>query len=198
MIGNNGPIDSAGATKAAQFIQLCCQSGTSLLFLQNTTGFMVGVEAERSGIVKHGSKLIQAVTNASVPKITIQLGGSFGAGAYAMCGRSFGPRFIFSWPNNRIAVMGGEQAAKVLTIVAEGAAAARGQEPDRAALDRMSTKLVAQYEQESRAFFGTARLWDDGLIDPRDTRAVIAICLATALQGDARTLRGNSFGVARL
>ncbi|WP_319799131.1 acyl-CoA carboxylase subunit beta [Nitrobacter sp.] len=198
IVGNNGPIDSSGATKAAQFIQLCCQSGTSLLFLQNTTGFMVGVEAERSGIVKHGSKLIQAVTNASVPKITIQLGGSFGAGAYAMCGRSFGPRFIFSWPNNRIAVMGGEQAAKVMAIIAEGAARSKGREPDRAMIDRLSATLIEQYDQESRALFGTARLWDDGLIDPRDTRAVVALCLATAAEGDARILHGNSFGVARL
>jgi geranyl-CoA carboxylase beta subunit len=198
ILGNNGPIDSPGATKAAQFIQLCCQSGTPLLFLQNTTGFMVGAEAEQSGIVKHGSKMIQAVTNASVPKVTIQLGASFGAGAYAMCGRSFGPRFIFSWPNNRIAVMGGEQAAKVLTIIAEDAAKGRGEEPDREGMARLSESLVTQYDHESRALFGTARLWDDGLIDPRDTRRVISFCLATALEGDARQLRPNSFGVARL
>ena len=198
VIGNNGPIDAQGATKAAQFIQLCCQSRTPLLFLQNTTGFMVGVEAETSGIVKHGSKLIQAVTNASVPKVTIQLGASFGAGAYAMCGRAFGPRFIFSWPNNRLSVMGGEQAAKVLTIVAEDGAAARGVEPDHAGLAAMSERLIAQYDREGEALFATARLWDDGIIDPRDTRRVVAFCLDTCTEGDAREPARNNFGIARL
>ena len=125
LIGNNGPIDSAGASKAGQFIQLCCQAGLPIVFLQNTTGYLVGVAAESSGIVKHGSKMIQAVTNASVPKLTLQIGGSFGAGHYGMCGRSFGPRFLFSWPNARVAVMGGEQAAKVMTIVAEDGGGAR-------------------------------------------------------------------------
>ena len=198
IIANNGPIDSAGATKAAQFIQLCCQSGKALLFLQNTTGFMVGTEAEASGIVKHGSKLIQAVTNASVPKITLQIGGAFGAGAYAMCGRAFGPRFIFSWPNNRLSVMGGEQAAKVLAIVSEEGARARGTEPDRAAIDATSTRIVEAYDQQSRALFATARLWDDGIIDPRDTRRVLAMCLATVVEAEQRTLNPNSFGIARL
>ena len=126
LLGNNGPIDSAGASKAGQFIQLCCQAGLPIVFLQNTTGYLVGVEAESSGIVKHGSKMIQAVTNATVPKLTLQIGGSFGAGHYGMCGRAFGPRFLFSWPNARVAVMGGEQAAKVMAIVAEEAATARG------------------------------------------------------------------------
>lgn len=198
IIGNNGPINSQGATKAAQLIQLCCQSGTAVLFLQNTTGFMVGVDAESSGIVKHGSKLIQAVTNASVPKITIQIGASFGAGAYAMCGRAFGPRFIFSWPNNRLSVMGGEQAAKVMTIVAEEGAAARGVEPDHARLAAMSERLIAQYDREGDALFATARLWDDGIIDPRDTRRTIALCLETCFEGDARTPNRNNFGIARL
>ena len=115
-----------GAAKAGQFIQLCCQSGLPIVFLQNTTGYLVGVEAETSGIVKHGSKMIQAVTNADVPKLTLQIGGSFGAGHYGMCGRAFGPRFLFSWPNARIAVMGGEQAAKVMTIVAEESAQRAG------------------------------------------------------------------------
>ena len=197
IIANNGPIDSAGATKAAQFIQLCCQSGKTLLFLQNTTGFMVGTEAEASGIVKHGSKLIQAVTNAGVPKITLQIGGAFGAGAYAMCGRAFGPRFIFSWPNNRLSVMGGEQAAKVLAIVSEEGARARGAEPDRTAIDATSARIVEAYDQQSRALFATARLWDDGIIDPRDTRRVLAMCLATVVEAEQRTLNPNSFGIAR-
>src|SRR6202008_408397 len=116
-----GPIDSDGATKATHFIQLCCQSGTPLVFLQNTTGFMVGVQAEESGIVKHGSKMIQAVTNATVPKITIQVGASFGAGHYGMCGRAFGPRFVFAWPSARSAVMGAQQLAGALPIVARAA-----------------------------------------------------------------------------
>ena len=122
LLGNNGPINSAGSSKAGQFIQLCCQAGLPIVFLQNTTGYLVGVAAETSGIVKHGSKMIQAVTNATVPKLTLQIGGSFGAGHYGMCGRAFGPRFLFSWPNARVAVMGGEQAAKVMAIVAEDAA----------------------------------------------------------------------------
>jgi geranyl-CoA carboxylase beta subunit len=192
LLGNNGPIDSAGASKAGQFIQLCCQAGLPLVFLQNTTGYLVGVAAETSGIVKHGSKMIQAVTNASVPKFTLQIGGSFGAGHYGMCGRAFGPRFLFSWPNARVAVMGGEQAAKVMRIIAEGA---KGFDPEK--LDAQSAKIVTSYERQSRALFATARLWDDGLIDPRDSRAVLGFCLATCAEAEARTLRPNAFGVAR-
>ena len=198
IIANNGPIDAAGAAKATHFIQLCCQSATPLIFLQNTTGFMVGVEAERSGIIKQGSKLIQAVTNASVAKITIQIGASFGAGYYAMCGREFGPRFVFSWPNNRLSVMGGEQAAKVMTIIAEDGAKMRGGEPDRANLDTMAARVVANYAAESTALYATARLWDDGLIDPRDTRSLLAFCLATCAEAERRALRPNTFGVARI
>ncbi len=198
IIGNNGPIDANGATKAAQFIQLCCQSRTPILFLQNTTGFMVGVEAERSAIVKHGSKMIQAVTNADVPKITIQIGGSFGAGHYGMCGRGFAPRFLFAWPNNRVAVMGGEQAAKVLSIVAEEASRGRGIEPDMDKINKSGKAIVDLYERSSSALYATARIWDDGLIDPRDTRAVVSFCLSTALEGDRRQVRRNSFGIARL
>ena len=197
LLGNNGPIDSAGATKAAQFIQLCCQAGLPLVFLQNTTGYLVGVAAESSGIVKHGSKMIQAVTNADVPKITLQIGGSFGAGHYGMCGRSFGPRFLFSWPNARVAVMGGEQAAKVMAIIAEEAAAARGLPFDAEKTKAQSAKIVAGYDKQSTALFATARLWDDGLIDPRDSRAVLAFCLDTSAECDARRLRPNTFGVAR-
>jgi geranyl-CoA carboxylase beta subunit len=198
ILANNGPIDADGAAKAAQFIQLCCQSGASLVFLQNTTGFIVGVEAERAGIVKHGSKMIQAVTNASVPKITLQIGGAFGAGAYAMCGRSFAPRFIFSWPSNRIAVMGGEQAAKVMQIVMEEGMRAKGMEPPPGAFDEQTKMIVGGYDIQSTALYGTARLWDDGLIDPRDSRRVLGLCLSIAAEGDRRTLRPNSFGVARM
>ncbi|MCG8493142.1 MAG: acyl-CoA carboxylase subunit beta, partial [Sneathiellales bacterium] len=198
IVGNNGPIDADGATKAAQFIQLCCQSGTPLLFLQNTTGFMVGSEAEQAGIVKHGSKMIQAVTNATVPKITLHIGASFGAGNYGMCGRSFDPRFIFAWPNNRVAVMGGEQAAKVMSIVTEEKFKRMGQEPDYEALEKMEQGIVKRMDKESEALFATARLWDDGLIDPRDTRKILSYCLSIAMEGDAREPNTNTFGIGRM
>ena len=198
IIGNNGPIDADGATKAAQFIQLCCQSGTPIIFLQNTTGFMVGTEAEQSGIVKHGSKMIQAVTNATVPKITLHIGASFGAGNYGMCGRAFDPRFIFAWPNNRVAVMGGEQAAKVMSIVTEEKFKRMGQEPDREALTQMEQSIIKRMDKESEALFATARLWDDGLIDPRDTRKILSYCLSIATEGDARTTNKNTFGIGRM
>ena len=197
LIGNDGPIDSAGSSKAAQFIQLCCQAGVPIVFLQNTTGYLVGVEAESSGIVKHGSKMIQAVTNANVPKLTLQIGGSFGAGHYGMCGRAFGPRFLFSWPNARVAVMGGEQAAKVMAIVAEMAANSRGLPFDAEKAKAQGQRIVAGYDRQSTALFATARLWDDGLIDPRDSRATLAFCLETCAEADARVLRPNTFGVAR-
>ena len=197
LIGNNGPIDSAGASKAGQFIQLCCQAGLPIVFLQNTTGYLVGVAAETAGIIKHGSKMIQAVTNATVPKLTLQIGGSFGAGHYGMCGRSFGPRFVFSWPNARVAVMGGEQAAKVMAIVAEDSAAAKGLPFDEAKTKAMGAMIVKGYAKQSTALFATARLWDDGLIDPRDSRATLAFCLETCTESDARALRPNTFGVAR-
>ena len=198
IIGNNGPIDTAGAVKAAQFIQLCDQSGIPLVFLQNTTGYIVGTEAERGGIVKHGSKMIQAVTNAAVPKLTLHIGASFGAGNYGMCGRAFDPRFIFAWPNNRIAVMGGEQAAKVMTIIAEDGARRAGREPDTKALSAAAKQIVDTYDAESTALFATARLWDDGIIDPRDTRRVLGLCLDVCKEAAERQLRPNSFGVARM
>ncbi|HXI86575.1 MAG TPA: carboxyl transferase domain-containing protein, partial [Parvularculaceae bacterium] len=198
IISNNGPIDADGAAKAAQFIQLMCQAGTPVIFLQNTTGYLVGTDAEQRGIVKHGSKMIQAVTNMTVPKITLHIGASFGAGNYGMCGRAFDPRFIFAWPNNRVAVMGGEQAAKTMRIVAEEGAAKRGEQPNAAFLDAMAKQIVDQYDAESTALYATARLWDDGLIDPRDSRKVLAFCLDTIAEGEARQLRPTMFGVARM
>lgn len=198
IISNNGPIDADGAAKAAQFIQLMEQAGTPLIFLQNTTGYLVGTDAEQRGIIKHGSKMIQAVTNMTVPKFTLHIGASFGAGNYGMCGRAFDPRFIFAWPNNRISVMGGEQAAKTMRIVAEEGAKRKGQEPNEEFLDGMAKHIVDQYDAESRALFATARLWDDGLIDPRDSRKVLAFCLDTASEAARRTLRPNVFGVARM
>lgn len=198
IISNNGPIDADGAAKATQFIQLQCQAGTPVIFLQNTTGYLVGADAEQRGIVKHGSKMIQAVTNMTVPKITLHIGASFGAGNYGMCGRAFDPAFIFAWPNNRIAVMGGEQAAKTMRIVGEEGARARGEEPNTAYFDAMAKTIVDKYDEESRALFATARLWDDGLIDPRDSRKVLAFCLDTAAEATERRLRPLTFGVARM
>jgi geranyl-CoA carboxylase beta subunit len=197
IVGNNGPIDPSGSSKAAQFIQLCCQSNTPLVYLQNTTGFMVGEKAEREGAIKHGARMIQAVANATVPQVTLMIGGSFGAGNYGMCGRSFDPRFVFAWPNSQVALMGREQAAKVMTIVTEEKFKKRGAAVDAEALQLMQDKLRTQLEKESTALFATARIWDDGLIDPRDSRKVLAFALATIHEGERRTLRSNTFGVAR-
>lgn len=196
IIGNNGPITPQGATKAAQFIHLCEQSNIPILFLHNTTGFMVGTDAERNGIIKHGSKLIQAVANAQVPKLSIVVGGSYGAGNYAMCGRGFDPRFIFSWPNSRTAVMGSAQAGKVLRIITEAKMAKSGQVDD-AALTAMEQGVVDMMDVSSTAIACSARLWDDGLIDPRDTRPVLAFVLDICREASQRPLRNNHFGVAR-
>jgi geranyl-CoA carboxylase beta subunit len=197
-IANNGPIDPQGATKAAQFIQLACQSGTPLVYLQNTTGYLIGRDAESAGMVKHGSKMIQAVANASVPQLTLVIGGSYGAGNYGMCGRAFAPRFIFAWPNSRTAVMGGEQAARVMSIVTEQKLARKGEKLSPAARAAMEKEIVERVEAESTALYATARLWDDGIIDPRDSRRVLGLCLRLCRDGAARQLRPNSFGVARL
>jgi geranyl-CoA carboxylase beta subunit len=198
IIGNNGPIQPSGSTKAAQFIQLCDQSGTPLVFLQNTTGYMVGKAAEQAGAIKHGSKMIQAVANARVPKFTVVLGGSFGAGNYGMCGRGFDPRFIFAWPSARTAVMGGAQAAMVMDIVNRNKLQKMGLPANDEALAAMSDALRRRLDAESAALFGTARLWDDGIIDPRDTRRILGLCLCLAQEAQQRTLRPNTFGVARL
>jgi geranyl-CoA carboxylase beta subunit len=198
LVGNNGPIQPTGSVKAAQFIQLCDQTGTPLVFLQNTTGYMVGSAAERAGAIKHGAKMIQAVANARVPKFTIVLGGSYGAGNYGMCGRGFDPRFIFAWPSARTAVMGGAQAAMVMDIVNRAKLERAGHPIDDDALQAVSEQLKNRLDKESAALFGTARLWDDGIIDPRDTRRMLALCLAITREADQRTLRPNSFGVARL
>ncbi len=198
LIGNNGPIQPSGSTKAAQFIQLCDQSGTPLIFLQNTTGYMVGKAAEQAGAIKHGSKMIQAVANARVPKFTVVLGGSFGAGNYGMCGRGFDPRFIFAWPSARTAVMGGAQAAQVMDIVNRNKLERMGLPANDEALAAMSDALRQRLDAESTALFGTARLWDDGIIDPRHTRRTLGLCLALAHEAQQRALRPNTFGVARL
>jgi len=197
MIGNNAPITAQGAAKAGQFIQLCDQSGTPLLFLHNTTGFLVGTEPEQAGIIKHGAKMIQAVANARVPKISLVVGGSYGAGNYAMCGRGFDPTFLFAWPASRTAVMGGAQAGMVLRIVAEARARAAGavDEGRLAALERATAEKL---EAQTTALMSSARLEDDGIIDPRDSRDVLAMALHLCRMAEGRALRGNSFGVARL
>ncbi|MCA6060522.1 acyl-CoA carboxylase subunit beta [Thalassolituus sp. ST750PaO-4] len=197
IIGNNGPITAKGANKAAQFIQLCEQNNIALLFLHNTTGFMVGTESERNGIIKHGSKMLQAVANATVPKLSIVVGGSYGAGNYAMCGRGLDPRFIFAWPNSKTAVMGGAQAGKVLRIVTEEKQRKMGVEPDEKMLTQLEQMTAAKLEMGSTALFGTARLWDDGLIDPRDTRTLLMHLLSICHEAQQRPLRPNTFGIAR-
>ena len=198
IIGNNGPIFADGAVKAAQFIQLCDKLNIPLIFLQNTTGYMVGTREESKGIIKHGSKMIQAVTNCRVPKITLRIGASFGAGEYGMAGRSFDPRFLFSWPNNKLSVMGGEQAGKTMSQVAVESAKRRGEEPNMEMIKAIEQKIIDTYSEEGEALFATARLWDDGIIDPRDTRKVLAECLNIVSDSNKRELRPSTFGVARM
>ena len=201
IIANNGPITTRGATKAGQFIQQCCHSNIPIVYLMNTTGYMVGSESEQGGIVKHGSKMIQAVANATVPQITIVMGGSFGAGNYGMCGRGFGPDFIFAWPNARTSVMGGEQAAGVMDIITREKWEKQGKqlgENDEKMLAGIRQQIVDQFDRESDSFAASARMFDDGLIDPRDTRRVLGLCLSVCREARSRHLHGNSFGVARL
>ena len=198
LITNNGPIDIAGANKATHFIQWMCQLGHPIVYLQNTTGYMVGKDVEQAGMIKHGSKMIQAVTNASVPQLTIQCGASFGAGNYGMCGRGFAPRFLFSWPSAKTAVMGGEQAAGTMRIVTEAGLKRKGIEPDAAKMQKQFDAVVAMFEAQADAFYTSGLLLDDGVIDPRDTRAVLAFCLDTLAEGAARAVRPMQFGVARM
>ncbi|MDB5627185.1 MAG: Propionyl-CoA carboxylase [Tardiphaga sp.] len=197
IITNNGPLDPAGANKATHFIQACCQSRTPILYLNNTTGYMVGKAYEEAGMIKHGSKMIQAVTSATVPQITLYCGASFGAGNYGMCGRGFHPRFCFSWPNAKTAVMGGEQAAETMAIVAEAGAARKGQTVDRAQLDKMKAGITQVFDSQMDVFATSARVLDDGVIDPRDTRAVLAQTLAICREAEARTPQPMQFSVAR-
>ena len=198
IIGNNGPIFADGAVKAAQFIQLCDKLNIPLIFLQNTTGYMVGTREESKGIIKHGSKMIQAVTNCRVPKITLRIGASFGAGEYGMAGRSFDPRFMFSWPNNKLSVMGGEQAGKTMSQVAVESAKRKGEEPNMEMINAIEQKIIDTYIEEGEALFATARLLDDGIIDPRDTRKVLSECLNIVSDSNNRELRPSTFGVARM
>ncbi|MGD2132244.1 MAG: carboxyl transferase domain-containing protein [Maricaulaceae bacterium] len=198
IIGNNGPIDTQGANKAAQFMQLCDQADMPLVFLNNTTGYMVGTAYEQAGMVKHGSKMIQAVSNVRVPKITFYIGASFGAGNYGMCGLGYDPDFLFAWPNARTGVMGGGQAAKTMSQVAEARAARTGDKIDEKTLKAQEDAIAGHFEAQEDAFYTSGRGLDHGVIDPRDTRKVLGFCLETCLEARAREVRPNSFGVARL
>ncbi len=180
ILANNGVLISESASKGAQFIQLCNQQNIPLIFLQNITGFMVGRSYEEQGIIRNGAKLINAVSNSTVPALTLMIGGSYGAGNYAMCGRAYEPRFLFTWPNHRIAVMGPQQLSGVMDIIKRESAAKQGQAVDEAKLTMMKQALEQQIESESDPYFATARLWDDGIIDPRQTRTVLAISLSAA------------------
>nr|WP_084735471.1 carboxyl transferase domain-containing protein [Actinophytocola xinjiangensis] len=186
VLANHGVLMSEESEKAAQFIALCNQIDTPLLFLQNTTGFVVGTEYERGGITKNGSKMVRAVANSTVPHVTVMTGASYGAGNYGMSGRAYQPRFVFTWPNHRIGVMGPKQMSGVLSIVARGAAAARGVPFDEDEDRRRREAIETQLERESTALFATGRLWDDGIIDPRDTRTVVGIALSCAHNGPVR------------
>lgn len=198
LISNNGPIDVAGANKAAHFIQWMCQLDHPIIYLQNTTGYMVGKDSEQAGMIKHGSKMIQAVTNATVPQITIQCGASFGAGNYGMCGRGYAPRFLFSWPGARTAVMGGEQAASTMRQVTEAAMARKGLPVDAELMQKQYDQIVAMFEAQADALVTSGLLLDDGVIDPRDTREVLSFCLQTLHEAQQRTVRPVQFGVARM
>jgi geranyl-CoA carboxylase beta subunit len=197
IITNNGPLDPAGSNKATHFIQSCCQAGLPILYLQNTTGYIVGKASEEAGMIKHGSKMIQAVANANVPQITLMCGASFGAGNYGMCGRAYDPRFLFSWPNATTAVMGAEQAALTMAIVMEGGAKRKGLPVDEAKIADLKKRIIENFERQQSAFVTSASMLDDGIIDPRDTRNVIGFALSICKDSDARTLRPVQFGVAR-
>jgi 3-methylcrotonyl-CoA carboxylase beta subunit len=181
VVANNGILFSESAQKGAHFVELCSKRRVPLLFLQNITGFMVGRRYESGGIAKDGAKMVQAVAAAAVPKITVITGGSFGAGNYAMCGRAYDPRFLFTWPNARISVMGGEQAASVLAQVKRDQLAARGEELSEQAAEEIAAPIREKYEHEGHPYYATARLWDDGIVTPGQTRDVVAMAMSAAL-----------------
>jgi 3-methylcrotonyl-CoA carboxylase beta subunit len=195
IVANNGILFSESALKAAHFIELCAQRGIPLVFLQNISGFMVGRKYESGGIAKDGAKLVMAVSCARVPKFTVVVGGSFGAGNYGMCGRAFGPRFLWMWPNARISVMGGEQAASVLATIRRDAMAAQGKAWSAEAEDDFKRPIRAQYEEQGHPYYATARLWDDGIIDPAQTRMVLGLGLSAAANAPVEPTR---FGVFRM
>ncbi len=181
IVANNGVLFSESALKGTHFIELCCQRRIPLLFLQNITGFIVGKRYEQGGITKDGAKMVHAVANAAVPKFTVIVGASNGAGNYGMCGRAYGPRFLWMWPNARISVMGGEQAASTLLTVKLQQLAARGETMSPEEQERFVAPILKKYEEEGNAYYSTARLWDDGVLDPLDTRDALGLGLAAAM-----------------
>ncbi|GAB4327045.1 MAG: propionyl-CoA carboxylase [Candidatus Zixiibacteriota bacterium] len=189
ILANNGVLFSESSVKGAHFIELCCQRGIPLLFLQNITGFMVGKQYEQGGIAKHGAKMVQAVATAAVPKITVIIGASHGAGNYAMCGRGYKPRFLFTWPNSRVSVMGAEQAASVLVQVKRDSLSRQGKELSPEEERKIREPVLAKYESEGDPYYGTSLLWDDGIIDPAETRQVIALALSACLNAPIRESR---------
>jgi 3-methylcrotonyl-CoA carboxylase beta subunit len=195
IVANNGILFSESALKGAHFIELCDRRRIPLVFLQNITGFMVGREYEAGGIAKHGAKMVTAVACARVPKFTVVIGGSFGAGNYAMCGRAYSPRFLWLWPNARISVMGGEQAATVLATVRRDQLEGRGQEWSRDDEESFKQPIREQYERQGHPYYSTARLWDDGVIDPADTRTVLGLALSAAANAP---LEPVGYGVFRM
>jgi acetyl-CoA carboxylase carboxyltransferase component len=195
VIANNGILFSESALKATHFIELCAQRQTPLIFLQNITGFMVGKQYESGGIAKDGAKMVMAVANAPVPRFTVIIGGSFGAGNYGMCGRAYSPRQLWMWPNARISVMGGEQAASVLVTVRKEGLAARGKMMTEEEEATFKQPILDKYEAEGNPYYSTARLWDDGIIDPRDTRTVLALGIAASLNAP---MPDTPFGVFRM
>ncbi|HKS68962.1 MAG TPA: carboxyl transferase domain-containing protein, partial [Ktedonobacterales bacterium] len=195
IIANNGILFSESALKATHFIELCCQRKTPLIFLQNITGFMVGKQYENGGIAKDGAKMVMAVANAAVPKFTVIIGGSFGAGNYGMCGRAYSPRQLWMWPNARISVMGGEQAANTLLQVRLAGQAARGKTMTPEEQEEFKRPILEKYEEEGNPYYSTARLWDDGIIDPAETRSMLGLGIAAALNAP---IPETTFGVFRM
>ena len=195
IIANNGILFSESAQKGAHFIELCAARRYPLVFLQNVTGFMVGQRYEAEGIAKHGAKMVMAVANANVPKFTVVIGGSFGAGNYAMCGRAYDPRFLWMWPNAKISVMGGQQAASVLLTVRLDNLRSRGGDMTPDEQEAFMRPTIEKYEAEGSAYYSSARLWDDGIIDPLDTRAVLALGISASLNAPVPPTR---FGVFRM
>ncbi|XP_040307231.1 methylcrotonoyl-CoA carboxylase beta chain, mitochondrial [Herpailurus yagouaroundi] len=195
IIGNNGVLFSESAKKGAHFIQLCCQRNIPLLFLQNITGFMVGRDYEAEGIAKDGAKMVAAVACANVPKITVIIGGSYGAGNYGMCGRAYSPRFLYLWPNARVSVMGGEQAANVLATVAKDQRAREGKQFSSADEAALKEPIIKKFEEEGNPYYSSARLWDDGIIDPVDTRLVLGLSISAALNAP---IQKTDFSILRM
>jgi 3-methylcrotonyl-CoA carboxylase beta subunit len=195
ILGNNGVLLSESAEKGAHFIQLCCQRRIPILFLQNITGFMVGSRVEAGGIAKHGAKMVMAVACAKVPKITVIIGGSFGAGNYAMCGRAYAPRFLWTWPNARISIMGGQMAASVMAQIHKSRIEAEGGRWTQEEEKQFKQPILDQYEREGHPYYASARLWDDGIIDPADTRRILGLSLSAAMNAPVEESR---FGVFRM